>query len=274
MGALWGSLAALGIGLSDLFGRRVVNVSGAVTAALVMQFVAVLTALVSVLAFESTWANDDMAWGALSGLGMASGLGCYFAGLSRSSSTVVAPTVATLAAVIPFAYAVVRGDQVTAVAVAGAAVAFIGLAIIAAGTGDVHGLREGLLWGVLSGSSYGFGISVLVEVSEEAGVWPVVSQRIVGVVVLGAAAIVTKSALWPTPGQRLNGIWAGVFAGLASAFALIGLIVDAPPAVVTQSMFPAVTVVVGFFYFGDAVARRQVVGIALALLGIAVVVAA
>lgn len=274
MGAFWGSLAALGIGLSDLFGRRVVNVSGAITAALIMQAIAVITALASVPAFDSTWANDDMAWGALSGLGMATGLGCYFAGLRRSSSTVVAPTVATLAAVIPFAYAVLGGDDVTSIAMVGAAVAFIGLAIIAAGTGDVSGLRDGLLWGVLSGCSYGFGISVLLEVSDEAGVWPAVSQRIVGVVILGAAAVVSKSALWPPAGQRFNGVSAGVFAGLASVFALIGLVVDAPPAVVTQSMFPAVTVVVGFLYFGDAVARRQVVGIALALAGIAVVVAA
>lgn len=274
MGAFWGSLAALGIGLSDLFGRRVVNVAGAITAALIMQAVAVVTALVSVPAFDSRWANDDMSWGALSGLGMAAGLACYFAGLSRSTSTVVAPTVATLSAVIPFAYAISRGDEVTSLAVVGAVVAFIGLGIIAAGTGDVSGLRVGLLWGVLSGCSYGFGISVLLEVSEEAGVWPAVSQRVVGVIALGAAALVSKSALWPPPGQRLNGVWAGVFAGLASAFALVGLIVDAPPAVVTQSMFPAVTVVFGFLYFGDGVARRQIAGIALALAGIAVVVAA
>ncbi len=126
---------------------------------------------------------------------------------------------------------------------------------------------------MVSGCSYGFGLSVLVEVSDEAGVWPAVSQRFVGAVVLGIAAVLTKSLLLPPAGQRMNGVGAGFFAGLSSVFALIGLAISAPPTVVTQSMFPVFSVVVGFVYFGDAVARRQVVGIALVLIGVAGVVA-
>ena len=272
MGAFWGSLAAMSIGTSELFGRRVVNTAGAITAALVMQLIGALTALVSVAFFASEFTTIDMAWGALSGLGMASGLGCYFSGLKNSSSTVVSPTVATLAAVIPFCYTIVRGAEVSSIAVVGATVAFVGLAIIAAGTGDRVGLRSGLTWGVASGLSYGSGISVLVEVSDAAGVWPAVSQRLAGTIVLGAAALVARSALWPPAGQRVRGLTAGVFAGLSSVFALIGLAIDAPPTVVAQSMFPVVSVIVGFVYFGDVVIRRQVAGIALVLVGIAAVV--
>jgi drug/metabolite transporter (DMT)-like permease len=273
MGAFWGSLAAIGIGMSELFGRRVVNAAGAVTGALVMQIIGMFTALVSVLFFASEFATDDMAWGALSGFGMASGLGCYFSGVKRSSAAVVSPTVATLAAVIPFVYTIIRGSDVSGISIIGAAIAFVGLGIIAAGTGDAVGLRSGVSWGVVSGVSYGLGLSVLVEVSDEAGVWPAVSQRLVGTVVLGVAALLTKSLLWPPRGERLNGLGAGVFAGLSSVFALIGLAIDAPPTVVTQSMFPVVSVVVGFWYFGDPVARRQVAGIALVLVGIIGVVA-
>jgi len=273
VGAFWGSLAALGIGLSDLFGRRIVNTAGPITAALAMQVIGCLTALVSVLFFASELAAPDMAWGALSGLGMAGGLGCYYAGLTRSSATVVAPLVATLAAVIPYVYSIVRGSQVSSLAVTSAIIAFVGLAIIAAGTGDAAGLSDGLRWGLLSGCSYGFGLSVLVEVSDESGVWPAVSQRFTGALVLAAAAVVAKSVLLPPSGQRLNGIGAGLFAGLSSVFALVGLAIDAPPTVVTQSMFPAVTVIVGFVYFDDAVAKRQVVGLALVLAGVAGVVA-
>lgn len=272
MGAFWGSLAAVGIGMSELFGRRVVNAAGALTAALTMQMIGMFTALVSVAFFASEFTSIDMAWGALSGLGMASGLGCYFGGLKNSSATVVSPMVATLAAVIPFCYTILRGADVSSIAVVGATVAFVGLAIIAAGSGDRIGLRSGLTWGVASGLSYGAGLSVLVEVSDAAGVWPAVSQRLAGTIVLGVAALVAKSALWPPTGQRVNGLTAGVFAGLSSVFALIGLAIDAPPTVVTQSMFPLVSVIVGFLYFGDAVMRRQVAGIALVLSGIAAIV--
>ena len=273
MGAFWGSMAALSIGMSELFGRRVVNTAGALTAGFVMQVVGTLTALVSVVFFASEFAMNDMAWGALSGFGMASGLSCYFSGLKHSSATVVSPMVATLAAVIPFVYTIVRGADVSLIAVVGATVAFGGLAIIAAGIGDAVGLRSGLTWGLASGLSYGTGLSVLVEVSDAAGVWPAVSQRIVGTIVLGTAAVLTKSVLWPPAGHRVNGMTAGVFAGLSSVFALIGLAIDAPPTVVTQSMFPVVSVIVGFLYFGDSVARRQIVGIVLVLAGIGAVVA-
>ena len=273
MGAFWGSMSALGIGLSDLFGRRVVNVAGAVTAALFMQMIGGVAAAVTVLFFESEWSTVDMAWGAASGLGMSCGLGTYFEGLKRSSATVVSPTVATLAAVIPFVYTLIRGADLSTFAIVGACVAFVGLAIIAAGDGDPVGLRAGLLWGLLSGLCYGAGISVLVEVSDDAGVLPAISQRLVGTIVLGIAAIATKSLLWPPRGQRVNGVQAGVFAGLSSVCGLIGLTVDPAPTVVTQAMFPVVTVLVGFLYFGDSVARRQIGGIALVLIGVAAVVA-
>ena len=273
MGAFWGALAALGIGASDLFGRRVSNGASPLTAALAMQVVGMCTALVSVLFFSSEFGAVDMMWGGLSGLGMASGLGCYYAGLRNSSATVVAPTVATLAAVIPFVYAIVRGDDVSGLALIGAALAFIGIAVIAAGTGDPTKLKDGMTWGVLSGLGYGAGISMLVEVSDDAGVWPAVSQRFVAAIVLGCAAVLAKSVLVPPAGLRVSGFMAGIFAGLASVFGLIGIVVDAPPAVVTQSMFPIVSVVVGFLYFNDAVVRRQVFGIALAMAGVIGVVA-
>lgn len=149
---------------------------------------------------------------------------------------------------------------------------FLGLAIIAAGVVELARLRAGVLWGVLSGVSYGIGISVLVEASATAGAWPAVAQRVCGSVVLGCVALAAKVAIWPPQGQQINGLLAGSLAGLTSVFLLIGLRVDAPPAVVTQSMFPVVSVVVGFVYFGDRVVGRQVVGLGLVLLGIAAVV--
>jgi len=82
------------------------------------------------------------------------------------------------------------------------------------------------------------------------------------------------AALWPQRGQRMNGAAAGLFAGSSSVFALIGFAVDAPPTVVTQSMFPVASVIVGFVFYGDEVVRRQLAGMALALAGVAAVVAA
>ena len=96
-----------------------------------------MSMLQEVAFFASEFTSIDMAWGALSGLGMASGLGCYFSGLKNSSATVVSPMVATLAAVIPFCYTIVRGADVSSTAVVGATVAFVGLAHV-----SVHCVRH------------------------------------------------------------------------------------------------------------------------------------
>ena len=116
MGALLGSLTALGIGGSDMFGRRVTAATSPVTASAVMQLFAALLSLVAITFVSSEWIWRDVWVGAVSGLGMGSGLACYFGGLQRSSSAVVAPIVATLSAVIPYLYTLVRGTSPTEVA--------------------------------------------------------------------------------------------------------------------------------------------------------------
>lgn len=272
MGAFWGAMAAVCIGLTELFGRRLVTVSGALSTAAAIQVVATLSALVSVgiVASELSWRAIGL--GAVSGLGLAVGLTSYFKGLEKSSATVVSPTTATLAAVIPFVYTLLRGSEASWLAIAGAGSAFVGLAIIAAGDLRLDRLRSGLIWGGLSGLGYGVGTSVLVDASDASGAWPAVAQRGSGAVVLVTAALLARSAIVPPVGQRLNGLRAGTFAGLTSVFALIGLTIDPPATVVTQAMFPVASVIVGFAYFGDSVTRRQLVGITMALAGIVGVV--
>jgi len=74
-----------------------------------MGLVAIFTALAATLIVPSVFSWDDALIGLFSGLGLGLGLLWYFTGLTHSSSAVVAPLVATLSAVIPFLYAVVRG---------------------------------------------------------------------------------------------------------------------------------------------------------------------
>ena len=77
----------------------------------------------------------------------------------------------------------------------------------------------------------------------------------------------------PLSGVRLAGLIAGTFAGLSTIFYLLGVQADATPAVVTASMFPAVTVVVGRFVYHDHVTRVQALGLVIVLVGVAGVVA-
>ena len=186
----------------------------------------------------------------------------------------VAPVVGTLSAVIPFGFALFRGADASVVAILCAGVAFAGLAIISAGGRSAERVRAGLTWGLISGLGYGVGLSIVIDVSEEAGSWPAVSQRMASFALLALVALRVKVPLTPPTGQLRNTIIGGGFAGFSTVFYLLGIEADAPPAVVTASMFPAASVAIGYLYYRDPVSRPQLLGIAIVLAGVAGVVLA
>jgi len=273
MGALFGALTALSIGLADLFARQIVNRRGSNVAAMMIQAVATVVSLAMVLVIASEFGWRDVATGALSGVGLALGLAWYLGGLARSSSAVVAPVVATLSAIIPFGYAVARGASASVWSVVGAAIAVGGLVLVTAGGEPVANVGVGLRWALASGMGYGFGLSVVIEVSEGSGAWPAFGQRAAAMVLM-VLVVFRAHGRVPVTGVRVLGIAAGTAAALSTVFYLIGVQADATPAVVTASMFPAVTVGVGSLVFGDSVSRTQVLGLGVVLVGVTAVVAA
>ena len=266
-----GLVAAAMIGLSDLFGRRVVNASSATTAAAAMQItsavVAVLLAVMTASRFDST----AFVWACLSGVGMAAGLALYYEGLLRSSSTLVAPIVASLTALVPYLYATVRGAPSSLVAAAGAVVAVLGLVLVTGGAVSASRLRHGVRFGLASGLSYAASTVFFIEAADADGWWPVVGQRAVGAMLLVPLAIVARTAVWPPSGQRINGVMAGLLTAMTSVALLAALAIDAGPASVALSTFPVFSVLVGRVAFADPVRRTQVAGVALVVTGIAAV---
>lgn len=273
MGAVYGALAALSIGLADLFSRQIVLRRGPNVAAMMIQVVATLASLAMVPVIASRFGWRDVAIGALSGIGLALGLAAYLGGLARSSSAVVAPIVATLSAVIPFGYAVARGAPSSGWAVSGAMIAVAGLVLVTAGGEPVANVAAGTRWALAAGLGYGFGLSVVIEADESSGAWPAVGQRAAAMLIM--VLVVSRSqARVPLVGVRTLGVAAGVVAALSTVFYLLGVQADPTPAVVTASMFPAVTVAVGRMVFHDSVSRVQALGLGVVLVGVTAVVAA
>ncbi len=270
MGIVFGLLTSLAIGSADLFGRRVSNARGPIVAGVVLQFVATFTSLAALGVVGSAYDTRDLGLGLVSGLGLGVGLWGYFSGLQRASSAVVAPLVATLSAVIPYGYALIRGSEPSVQAVVGAVVAFVGIIVITAGRGRVTNLAAGLRWGLLSGLGYGVGLSVVIDADEASGAWPAVGQRIGAFCLMLVVAATMRLSPLPPRGLRLAALLAGIFAGSSTVFYLLGVQADAPSAVVTASLFPAMSVVVGRVAYDDEVGRRQVVGIAIAIVGVIV----
>ncbi|NNE96476.1 MAG: EamA family transporter [Acidimicrobiales bacterium] len=267
-GVIFGLLTALAIGASDLFGRRIVHAQSPVTAAVPMQFIGIVTAAVTMFFIASEVSVKDSVFALLSGLGFATGLGCYYTGLSKASSALIAPTVAMLSAVLPFTYSVFRGSHASPLTLAGAAICLIGLAVITVDRSAVSFDWTALRWGTLSGLGYATGLITLIDVSDGAGTWPAVVQRTTACLALATVATRIGVPVLPRPNLRLSAVLAGIAVGLSTVFLLAGLEVDPTPTVVAASVFPAVTVLVGLFAYGDSVRTQQWYGIAIVILGI------
>lgn len=272
MGALFGLLTALSIGIADLFGRRVVVRRGAVVAATMLQAVGFVASCLLLVLLGGDPIGEDMIVGVVSGVGFGVGLWGYLSGLGVSSSAVVAPIVAAMSAVIPFAYTLARGATASALAIGGAIVAIAGLVLVSTRQAPAANVREGVRWSIISGLGYGVGLSVIIEATEDSGVWPAVMQRFGALAFMIVIALKAGQGL-PVSGVRIAGITSGTIGALSTVFYLLAVQADPTPAVVTASMFPAVTVVVGRFVYGDIVSRRQVVGLGVVLVGVVAVVA-
>lgn len=273
VGAVFGLMGALSIGVSDLFTRRVVQATSVLVASVMLSLFAIVTSVAAVMVFGSTMHSADFGLGLLSGLGLGVGLATYYLAINHTSATVASPIVAALSAIIPYGYALVRGASPTVYALVGAAVALGGVVLITVGSGGtVERLRAGVIWAAVSGVVYGLGFAVVLGASRGAGALPAVGQRVSAMAVLLAAAAHRRSPLLAPAGTRLAGAVGGAAAGLATVFYLAGARHDPTGAIITTSMFPAASVGVGRMFFGDPLSRRQMLGLVVVLVGTVAVV--
>ena len=274
-----GLSAALMIGLSDLYGRRVVYASSALTAGTSLQLFASVIVVGVALSTTSPFDLESFLWGGVSGIGLGAGIGFYYTGLVSSTATVVAPLVSSLAAVLPFAYTVGRGRQTAAIGFVGAGLVCLGLILVTRGsvggdgtTSDTTGHRwAGLIWGTLSGLAYALGAVGFVEAADADGWWPAVGQRMTATVVMVAATAIAGARLIPPRGQWTNGVMSGVTTAVTSLLYLAALSHDPTVGVIAISAFSAFSVLIGRLFFADTVRPAQALGVGLVVSGVAAV---
>ena len=97
-----------------------------------MQVFGAAAVLLSLIAWPGGFSPQDLTLGAISGAGFAVGLCCYYLGLTRASSAIVAPLAAVLATLVPFGWAIMREVEISAVSLIGVVLALMGLVAVTA----------------------------------------------------------------------------------------------------------------------------------------------
>jgi len=266
---LWFSLA---IGVSDYFGGYVTRRSHAFATVANAAMAGTVVAVAMLVVVPSEYDTRSLLMGLASGAALGFALSAMYRGLSLSSAAVVSPIVAVLAAAIPVGWDAATGGSLPGLAVLGAAVALIGLLLTTVSPELGDRVRVGVLWAACAGVLFGGALTLLRRTAEEAGLWPVVSQRGAAAVVLAIAATAARQPVRvPVELRRYAWLSGGVGATGIAAFAVGAQGGSLAEITVASSMFPAVTAVLSTMFDGHPMRWWQFAGIGGSIAGVTLI---
>lgn len=212
--------------------------------------------------------------GALGGLGGGAGLALFYAALARGTMSIVAPITAC-SAVVPLGLALGAGERPSALALAGSGVALGGAVMASAEerTAGERGRSDAVVLAVGAALAIGVFIYFLGRGSHGgSALSTLVGARVGSLALLSIWATSTGASLRLTrrlaPAVVLVGladVGANTLFVLASQHGLIAVVS------VLGSLFPIVTVVLAHLVLHERISRVQLVGVLVALVGVAVV---
>ncbi len=268
MPVLLGLLASLLIGVSDFLGAR----SAGRTTALQTTTAAFLggtlaAAIYSPLLGQPSW--RDLGLGAASGVALAIALTTLWRAYSLSSIGIAAPIASVVSTVVPVLYAAVRGEVPGPLGWTGVVIG-VGALFLTSWQPGAAPSRVGIRLGLISGLFFSVMYLTAISTAEEAGTWPIVPQRLIAFVLALGAGIATRQRPFAGGASTRWSLLAGV-TGASGVAAVVygGQRGPLAPVVVSGSMYPAVAIGLGWIFLGQALTRRQVIGVAAALVGVA-----
>ena len=212
-------------------------------------------------------------WGAIAGLAGGVGVGLLYYGLAIGPMTVVAPTTAVCAVVVPVLAGLAFGERLTIAAGCGIATAAVAIVLVVQGaaapdaSGDSGPAHIGRAVGiaVASGVAIGFFLVALERTPRDGGLWPLAVSRVVSIALFCLFAAATQQRVLLGREASRIAIAGGVLDMLANVLYVIAVRAGQLSIVATlASLYPASTVLLARTVLGERLSGRQVAGIVLA----------
>jgi drug/metabolite transporter (DMT)-like permease len=275
--------SALFYGAADFMGGLTSRRAGAIPVVVISQFsgMLLLTLLPPVLPAASP-SRDDLLWGAAAGLTGGVGVALLYRALAIGTMAVVAPTTAVCAVAIPVLVAVAFGERPVPLAIAGIVLGIVSIILVsqqqtAHGAGQDRAppgrLPPGVATAFASGVAIGFFFLSLARTRAEAGMWPLLTARMVSVLLFAGVAIATRASFRMTKGVAALVCAAGVIDMLANALYVLASRQGQLSVVVTlSSLYPASTVLLARIVLHERLSTWQVTGVVCALAAVVLIV--
>lgn len=268
-------VCAAAYGTSDFIGGVVSRRTAAWPVAFVVQGASALSLLLVAPFVASTATGSDFAWAVVAGLGSGVGISFLFRGFAAGRMSVVAPLSGVGAAVLPVLFGVATGERFGLLVLLGLVVAVPGIWLVSSGEdapGEPHdgasaprsSADNGVMDGLLAGVGFAGTFIGLSQVSEGAGLWPLLTTQTTSALVVPVLAAILGVRVFPLARGSLRAWYAGPFSAVAGlSFYLASSQGLLAVAAVLASLYPAVTILLAVVLLGERIGRSQVVGLLL-----------
>ncbi|MFZ9984722.1 MAG: EamA family transporter [Ilumatobacteraceae bacterium] len=269
MSILWALGAAATYGIADYLGGRATRQSPAPAVTFAGQSVALLL-LVGLVATSgvSVMSGRDFLWSMGAGFGGALALITFYRAMAIGPMTVVAPITAVVNIAMPVIVGIAQGERPSGLSYLGIGLAPIAVALI----GDVLSSKGSIvqsraIWlSMLAGTGFGLIFVCLAQTSDDAGLWPLLAQRMTSVPTVAVVSLVGYKTLRVNRNVGYFAILSGVLDTLANSMYLTAARAGMLSLVgVITSLYPASTVILAMKIDKERIHRGQVLGILISL---------
>lgn len=272
---IWALSAALIYGVADYFGGRATKVSKAAAVTFLGQSTAlVLLAVLIVFGDTPVMSTNDWLWSGFAGAGGAIALVAFYQSMSLGSMTVVAPISAIVGMCSPVVVGLLQGERPAPIAYLGMLLAVVAVALV----GDVldhHDLPtplRAIVYAVISGLGFGVIFVCLAQTSQDAGLWPLLGQRLVSVPTVAIVGLLGVDRLKVDRRVIALAMLSGVFDTTANGLYLLAIHGGLLSLVgVITALYPVSTVGLAITLDQERLHKSQIVGLMLAAASLAMV---
>lgn len=213
-------------------------------------------------------------WGVIGGVATAIGVSSLYAALASGTMGVVAPITA-LSVLVPVSAGVIGGDQLGWLLVAGIVLAILGT-IMASGPefnnrSEGHGPKP-IILGLVSAVGFGFANVSVAWGSAFNVTSTLVVNSLTVLLLYGIAAVALRQAPVARGKQLIGVIAIGVLGITAQlCWAIASTTGDLSVVGVLASLYPVVTVLLGWWFLKERLMRVQVIGVVVVFVGVALI---
>jgi uncharacterized membrane protein len=268
MAALLALCSAGVYGIGDFFGGLASRRASANAVVLASHAVGLALVVLTLPFVDGVLRGGDLVLGAGAGLAGAAGVGFLYRGLSVGPMGLVAPVTALLAAAVPVGVGLATGDDPSAPALVGMALALVAIVLVSAEGGGTWRPSDPtvVVFALMAGLGFGTFFVVISHAGDDAGTWPLLAARGASVTVLGSLALagriehrVPRAALPHTAVAGALDVTANLLYLLAvreGLLSVVGLL---------SSLYPVSTVVLARIVLGERFVAVQRAGMVVAI---------